>query len=40
MENSLNIGDFIVAKIQGEHVEGVEGHLLHDTATPIGVHRR
>jgi hypothetical protein len=40
MENSLNIGNFIVAKNQGENVEGVEGRLLHDIAISIGVHRR
>jgi len=40
MENSLNIGNFTVTKIQGEHVKGVEGHLLHDTTTPVGIHRR
>jgi hypothetical protein len=40
MENSLNIGNFTVTKIQGEQVEGVERHLLHDIATPIRVHRR
>jgi len=40
MENSLNIGDFTATKIQGERVEGVEGHLLHNTSTLIGVHRR
>jgi hypothetical protein len=40
MENSLNISNFIVTKIQGEHVEGVEGHLPHDTTTLIGVNRK
>ncbi len=40
MENSLNIGNFTVATNKREHVEGVEGCLLHDIATPIGVHRR
>jgi len=40
MENSLNISDFTTTKTQGEHVEGMEGHLLHNTSTPIGVHRR
>jgi hypothetical protein len=36
MKISLDIG----AKISGEHVKRVEGHLLHDTTTPIGVHRK